>query len=125
MRVSGLLTANFEYVDVDGDPETAGVFNAATAGITSFTYANIFPGKITGISIDRNNPDVVAISIGGYGVDQNVWVSDNSLEGDAAVFECVADGGALPNIPVYDILMLSSDNDKAFIAYIITNEDIN
>lgn len=115
-RVSGLLTANFEYVDVDGDPETAGVFNAATAGITSFTYANIFPGKITGISIDRNNPDVIAISIGGYGVDQNVWVSDNSLEGDAAVFECVADGGALPNIPVYDILMLSSDNDKLLIA---------
>ena len=115
-RVSGLLTANFEYVDVDGNPETAGVFNAATAGITSFTYANIFPGKITGISINRNNPDEVAISIGGYGVDQNVWITDNCLDGDAATFECVADGGSLPNIPVYDILLLSSDNDKLLIA---------
>jgi len=114
-RISGLLTANFEYVDVDGDPETAGVFSPATAGIVSFTYANVFPGKITGISMDRNDPDRVAISIGGYGVDQNVWFTDNCLSDDAAVFQCLSDGGALPNIPVYDILMHVTDNDKLII----------
>jgi hypothetical protein len=115
-RVSGLLNAAYEYVDVDDNPVTPGVFSPATAGITSFLYANTFPGKITGISIDRNNADEIAISIGGFGVDQNVWYSDNALDGDAAIFQCLSDGGALPNIPAYDILMHVTDNDKLLIA---------
>ncbi len=115
-RLSGLLAANYEYVDVDGNPETAGVFNAADAGITTFTYANIFPGRITGLSIDRNNPDEIAISIGGFGVDQNVWYAGNALSNDAATFQCISDAGVLPNIPVYDILMHVGDNDKLLIA---------
>lgn len=114
-RLSGMLTANYEYVDVDGDPGTAGVFDPVTAGITQVTYANVFPGKITGLSIDRNNPDQIAISIGGYGVDQNVWVSEDALSNDAATFTCVSDGGALPNIPVYDILVHVADPDKLII----------
>lgn len=115
-RLSGLLTANYEYVDVDGDPGTAGVFDPVTAGITTFTYANVFPGKITGISIDRNNPDHIALSIGGFGVDQNVWMSEDALEGDAATFTCLSDGGALPNIPAYDILVHVADPDKLLLA---------
>ncbi len=115
-RVSGVLTANYEYVDVDGDPETAGVFDPATAGLTTFTYANIFPGKITGISIDRDNPDQIAISIGGFGVDQNVWMSEDALSDDAAIFTCISDGGALPNIPAYDILVHVADPDKLLLA---------
>ena len=115
-RVSGLLNANYEYVDVDDNPATAGVFDPVTAGITTFTYANIFPGKITGLSIDRDNPDYLAISIGGYGVDQNVWLSEDALSDDAAVFTCISDGGALPNIPAYDVLVLVSDPDKLLLA---------
>lgn len=115
-RLSGLLTANYEYVDVDGNPETAGVFTPADAGITTFTYANTFPGKITGISINRDNPDQVAISIGGFGVDQNVWYSSDALANDAAVWDCISDGGKLPNIPAYDVLLHVTDPDKILIA---------
>lgn len=114
-RLDGMLDAAYEYVDTDGDPGTAGVFAPADAGITQFTYANVFPGKITGISIDRENPDQIAISIGGFGVDQNVWTSANALDGDAAVFNCVSDAGSLPNIPVYDILVHAADPDKLLI----------
>ena len=115
-RLDGLLTANFEYVDVDEDPGTPGVFNTVDAGITTFTYATTFSNDITGISIDRNDPNKVAISIAGYGVDQNVWYSADALNGDAAVWECISDGGSLPNIPVYDILMHVTDQDKLLIA---------
>lgn len=115
-RVSGLLTAQYEYVDVDDNPATAGVFDPITAGITTFTYANVFPGKITGISMDRDNPDYLAISIGGFGVDQNVWLTEDALSDDAAVFSCISDGGALPNIPAYDILVHVADPDKLILA---------
>lgn len=114
-RVSGLLAANYQYIDVDGNPDTAPIFIAADAGITTFTYANVFPGKITGISINRDDANDIAISIGGFGVDQNVWYSDNCLDDDAAIFECLSDAGALPNIPVFDILMHVQDNDKLLI----------
>ncbi len=115
-KVSGILTAALEYVDADANPETAATFNATEAGIVTFTYANIFPGKITGISINRDDANDIAISIGGFGVDQNVWFSDNSLDGDLAIFDCLSDAGSLPNIPVYDILMHVADNDKLLIA---------
>lgn len=115
-RLSGMLGANYEYVDVDGDPETAGVFIAEDAGIASFTYANVFPGNITGISIDRNDPDKIALSIGGYGVDQNVWYASNALDDDAATFTCISDASALPNIPAYDILIHVTDPDKILLA---------
>lgn len=120
-RISGLLDANYEYVDVDSIPETAGVFNVIDAGISTYLYPTFFPGKITGISINRDDPDHIGISIGGFGVDQNVWYSDNVLEGDSlagdlAVFECISDGGALPNIPAYDILLHIDDDDKVLLA---------
>ncbi len=111
-RISGLLTATYAYIDVDENPDTAPIFNAADAGMVSFTYAHVFPGRITGIGINRENPDEIAISVGGFGVDQNVWYTENGLEDDLAIFDCLSDAGALPNIPAYDIIILATDADK-------------
>jgi hypothetical protein len=114
--VEGLLGAAYEYIDLDGNPETAPIFTAADAGITTFTYATTFANDITGISINRDNPDMVSLCLGGYGLDQNVWYTDNALDGDAAIWECVSDGDALPDIPAYDILMHVTDPDKLLLA---------
>ncbi|MBC8173662.1 MAG: T9SS type A sorting domain-containing protein [Chitinophagales bacterium] len=100
-RLEGLLNASFEYV---GD-----TWNAADAGITSFLYPELFGGRITGISIDRNDADHVVLSIGGYGVDDNVWHSADALADSAATFVSVADN--LPNIPVFDVEMRRTDHD--------------
>jgi len=115
-RLSGMLSANYEYVDVDGNPETPGIFSTVDAGITTFTYPTTFANDITGISVDRDNPENIAVSVAGFGVDQNVWHSDNALDDSLAVWDCISDGGALANIPVYDVLMHVSDPDKILIA---------
>lgn len=100
-RSEGLLEANFEYV---GD-----VFDPAAAGITQFLYTNTFGSRITGISINRDDPNELALSIGGYGVDQNIFYSTNALADSSAVFTGIA--GELPNIPAYDVLIESYNPD--------------
>ncbi len=100
-RFEGLLEANFEYV---GD-----VFDPAAAGITQFLYTNTFGSRITGISINRDDPNELALSIGGYGVDQNIFYSTNALADSSAVFTGIA--GELPNIPAYDVLIESYNPD--------------
>lgn len=100
-RFEGLLEANYEYI---GD-----VFDPVAAGITQYVYPEAFGSRITGISINRNNPDEVALSVGGYGVDQNVYYSTDALDNDAADFTGIA--GQLPNIPVFDVLIESYNPD--------------
>lgn len=110
-RLDGILTADYTYID--------DVFTPSTAGISSYLYPEIFAvggssARITGISINRDNPNEIAVSTAGYGIDDNVFYSDNALDNDAATFTSIADG--LPNIPVYSILIEEYDSDKVLAA---------
>jgi hypothetical protein len=107
-RFEGLLNATLEYSDLDGDGD-ADDYDPAVDGITQYLYPGPFGSRITGISVDKNDPDNVAVSRGGYGVDDNVFHSSNALSNDAAVFNNIASG--LPNIPVFDVLIHSYDNN--------------
>lgn len=101
-RFEGLLNAVFEYSE-------AGTFDPAAAGITQYLYPELFGARITGISLNLENSDEVVLSIGGYGVDDNVWHSTNALDNDAATFVSIADD--LPNVPVFDVLMHRYNSD--------------
>lgn len=100
-RFEGLLTADYKYV---GD-----VFDPTAAGITQFLYPTSFGSRITGISINRDNPNELALSIGGYGVDQNIFHSTNALADSSAIFNGIA--SQLPDIPAYDVLIESYNSD--------------
>jgi hypothetical protein len=110
-RIEGLLGASYEYVD--------GAWDAASAGITSYLYPETFPvggstSRITGISINKDNPDQIVVSTAGYGVDDNIFYSDNALSNDDATFTSIAD--ELPNIPVYGVLLESYSDEHVLAA---------
>ena len=107
-RYSGLLEADWEYVDLDLDGE-ADDFDPAIAGITQYLYPELFGARITDVSCNGDDPDQVVLSLGGYGVDDNVYYSDDAMSDDAATFVSIADD--LPNVPVYSILISRSNPD--------------
>jgi len=102
-RFSGLIQASLQYNE---DEE----YIPAEDGIVEYLYPSAFGSRITGVSIDQNDANIMAVSRGGFGVDDNVYYSDNALDDDAAVFTSISSGN-LPNIPVFDILVHSYDND--------------
>lgn len=113
-KLTGLLDADLEYIDTNGDgnPDT---FNPDSAGISTLLYPTTFPGRVTGISIDRDDPDYLVLSVGGYGVDNNIWYSDNALDDSDAIFQSISSGN-MPDIPVFDVLMHVGDHDKILAA---------
>ena len=72
---------------------------------------------ITGISVDQNNANNVAVSIGGYGVAVHVKYSTNALAAltlTTPTFSSVQ-GTGLPAMPVYSVMLEKLDPHRAFI----------
>ncbi len=87
-------------------------------GLTTAKIAN-FPGRnITGISVDPQDAGKVVITLGNYGATDFIYYSTTADEAAAitnGTGTFVAKQGDLPQMPVYDALVLWNDSDKVIV----------
>lgn len=80
--------------------ETADIDLATTPAVTYSVVANYGTRNITGIAVDPNNPDRVAITVGNYGNSAYVYYSTNATAPSPTF---VSKQGNLPLFPAYSV----------------------
>ncbi len=84
--------------------------------IEQVTVASIFqgPSVITGLGVDPKNPNNLLVTVGGYGVSNNVYLSTSALTATSTSGSFSSIQGNLPSMPVYDGV-ISNDPDKTLV----------
>jgi hypothetical protein len=117
VRVSNLSQAR--------DIESADMDFATSPVVTHATVANYGGRVITGIAVDPNNPDRVAVTVGNYGNTSYVYYSSNAT---SATPTFVSKQGNLPQFPAYSVTF-DKGNPAALIVGteygIFTTDNIN
>ena len=107
-RVGNMRNTIWEY---DADEN----WDEDDAGLSAVRIYN-GSGRITGVSVDRNDPSHVVITFAGFNNDNNVWRATNCENAafDAANFTNIA--GGLPAIPAFDCLINYYDGNSVLVA---------
>lgn len=98
----------------------------STTAIVSISLIQTYPDRIiTGLAVDPNNSDHVMVTLGNYGFDDYIFVTDNAID-EEPVFTSIQ--GNLPKMPVYTGIFEMNVNDIVIIGTdmgIYECEDIN
>ncbi len=78
---------------------------------TTFELINNFSGPVTGINVEKGDPDHVMVTLGGFGVNGRVQESTDATTG--ANFSSIH--GNLPNMPCLSIVMDRNDPNIVFV----------
>ena len=79
---------------------------------TTFDQIQSFTGPVTGICVDRDDADLVVVSLGGFGGTGKVTKSTNGT-GAAPTFASIA--GNIPNMPCLSVLLDRDDPNIIFV----------
>ena len=78
----------------------------------TFELIETFNGPVTGITIEKGNPDHVVVSLGGYGAGSRVQESTDATGGSPS-FSSIS--GNLPTMPCLSVIMDRNDPDILFV----------
>ncbi len=106
-RVKGLNTAIFEYDSND-------VFNVVNAGIV-INNIETFPGRyVSGIAVDKNDPERVVVALTNYNNVNYVYAATDAFTNNSPNFVSIQNN--LPLMPVHDAVIDRDDPNRIFLA---------
>ncbi len=80
---------------------------------TTFEHIHTFTGPVTGITIEKGNPDNLIVSLGGYGAGDRIQKTDEAVSTSAPTFYSIS--GNLPEMPCLSVLMDRNNPDIIFV----------
>lgn len=109
-RLTGLRGAFFGYEESED-------FNPDAEGLELTEIFSINGQLITGISSDKNDDNRLLITLGNYGNQNYVFLSENAMD-ESPTFQSIQGSGqgALPNFPVYDGIISANDPNHFVLA---------
>lgn len=106
-RVTGLNNAVFEYDSND-------VFNVTAAGIV-VNNIETFPGRyVSGIAVDKNDPERVVVALTNYNNQNYVYAATDAFTNNNPTFVSLQNN--LPLMPVHDAVIDRNDPNRIFLA---------
>lgn len=110
IRIDNINHANFDTTEIVQ-------YGAISDSLNQVRIDNGIPGRvITGISVDRNDPNRVVVTTGGYNNNNNVFLSENALSSSPVWKEIgTFTSNSLPRMPVYAALINQDNPDQIII----------
>lgn len=93
---------------------------ACTSGLLTIRGPISIPSAsgtaIEGVSVDKNDPNIVLVTAAGFGSTGKVFRVENALSGSPTVVALQQNDNELPYMPVYDCIIDADNSDRYIIA---------